>query len=123
MSDKEKQIYPGELLKEARKKKRRRFRKLASELGIPEKYLEALEENYFSSMAGPTYIRGYLRAYSKKLDLDPEKVLKGYERYLRDQRKEEKQAKRIERKQKLTLPYIIAAIIGLIILFLIFIPN
>ncbi|GIT33660.1 MAG: hypothetical protein Ct9H300mP3_11910 [Gammaproteobacteria bacterium] len=64
---KRRKIYPGELLKEARKKKRRRYKRLSSELGIPEKYLEALEENNFSIMAGPTYIKGYLRAYAKKL--------------------------------------------------------
>ena len=74
MTEEKKRIYPGELLKEARKKKRRRYTKLSSELGIPEKYLEALEENNFSIMAGPAYVRGYLRAYAKKLDLDPEPV-------------------------------------------------
>ncbi len=85
MSEKEERIYPGELLKEARKKTRRRYKRLSSELGIPEKYLEALEENNFSIMAGPTYIKGYLRAYAKKLDLDPETVLAAFERYLKDQ--------------------------------------
>ena len=62
MSKKEERIYPGELLKEARKKTRRKYKRFSSELGIPEKYLEALEENNFSIMAGPTYIKGYLRA-------------------------------------------------------------
>ena len=38
MTEEKKRIYPGELLKEARKKKRRRYTKLSSELGIPEKY-------------------------------------------------------------------------------------
>ena len=82
MSEKEERIYPGELLKEARKKTRRRYKRLSSELGIPEKYLEALEENNFSIMAGPTYIKGYLRAYAKKLDLDPETVIAAFDRYL-----------------------------------------
>ena len=63
--------YPGHLLKEARKKKRRRYRKLSSELGIPEKYLIALEEDNYSSMAGPTYVKGYLRAYSCLLYTSP----------------------------------------------------
>ena len=52
MSEKEERIYPGELLKQARRKTRRRYKGFSSELGIPEKYLEALEENNFSIMAG-----------------------------------------------------------------------
>ena len=65
MSEEGKPTYSGYLLKEARKKKRRRYRKLSSELGIPENYLKALEDDDYSFMAGPTYVKGYLRAYSK----------------------------------------------------------
>ena len=90
MTEEKKRIYPGELLKEARKKKRRRYKKLSSELSIPEKYLEALEENNFSIMAGSAYVRGYLRAYAKKLDLDPELVITAFERYLKGRRRQEK---------------------------------
>ena len=125
MAKEEKRIYTGKLLKEARKKKRRRHRKLSSELGIPEKYLEALEENNFSIMAGPTYVRGYLRAYAKKLDLDPELVITAFERYLKDKRKQEerslKKDNKKERKQKFLFLY--ASILLVIILLIIFVPE
>ena len=125
MAEKEKRIYPGELLKEARKKKGRRYRKLSSELGIPEKYLEALEENNFSIMAGPTYVRGYLRAYAKKLDLDPELVITAFGRYLKDRRKQEKSSLKKDnkkgRKQKFSFLY--ASILLVIILLIIFVPE
>ena len=125
MAEKEKRIYPGELLKEARKKKGRKYRKLSSELGIPEKYLEALEENNFSIMAGPTYVRGYLRAYAKKLDLDPELVITAFERYLKDRRKQEKSSLKKDnkkgRKQKFSFLY--ASILLVIILLIIFVPE
>ena len=125
MTEKEKRVYPGELLKEARKKKRLRYRKLSSELSIPEKYLEALEENNFSIMAGPTYVRGYLRAYAKKLDLDPELVITAFERYLKDKRKQEKRSlkktNRKGRKQKFSFLY--ASILLVIILLIIFVPE
>lgn len=117
MSNDHKLTYSGHLLKEARKKKRLRYRKLSSELGIPEKYLMALEEDDYSSLAGPTYVRGYLRAYSKKLDLDPEVVLKAYERYLKDQRKEikaEKKGEKLKKSNKLIFLTLISAIIILI---------
>ena len=125
MTEEKKRIYPGELLKEARKKKRRRFTKLSSELGIPEKYLEALEENNFSIMAGPAYVRGYLRAYAKKLDLDPELVITAFERYLKDKRKQEKSSLKKDnkkgRKQKFSFLY--ASILLVIILLIIFVPE
>ena len=116
MSEKEERIYPGELLKEARRKKRRRYKRLSSELGIPEKYLEALEENNFSIMAGPTYVKGYLRAYAKILDLDPATVIEAFDRYLRDERRLKKQIIKIEKKEKekKNFSYIFALIFFLI---------
>ena len=128
MSEKEERIYPGELLKEARRKTRRRYKRLSSELGIPEKYLEALEENNFSVMAGPTYVKGYLRAYAKKLDLDPETVITAFDRYLKDQRrikeKAEKKEQKKDTKQKFFYIYAVTfLLITLIILLIVFIPE
>ena len=127
MSEEGKLNYPGQILREARKKKRRRYRKLSSELGIPEKYLEALEEDNFSILAGPTYVRGYLRAYSKKLELDPELVLKAYDKYLKDQKKEEKKSKKKEREVKrkghFSLLYKITVILILAITVFMFLSN
>ena len=128
MSEKEERIYPGELLKEARKKTRRRYKSLSSELGIPEKYLEALEENNFSIMAGPTYVKGYLRAYAKKLDLDPETVIAAFDRYLKDQRSLKKKAEKKEQKKKTKQKFsyiytVIFLLIALIMLLIVFIPE
>ena len=128
MSEKEERIYPGQLLKEARKKTRRRYKRLSSELSIPEKYLEALEENNFSIMAGPTYVKGYLRAYAKKLDLDPETVIAAFDRYLKDQRRLEKKGikkeKKNETKKKVSYIYaLIFFLIASITLLIAFIPE
>ena len=128
MSEKEERIYPGQLLKEARKKTRRRYKRLSSELGIPEKYLEALEENNFSIMAGPTYVKGYLRAYAKKLDLDPKTVITAFDRYLKDQRRLEKKGikkeKKNETKKKVSYIYaLIFFLIASITLLIAFIPE
>ena len=101
MSHKEKRIYPGELLSTARKKKRRRYKKLSEELGIPEKYLEALESNNFDEMAGPTYVKGYLRAYAKKLGLDSDLVINAFNDYMRDQKKKRKKEAKKYRKENL----------------------
>ena len=128
MSKKEERIYPGELLKKARNKTRRRYKRLSSELGIPEKYLEALEENNFSIMAGPTYIKGYLRAYAKKLDLDPETVIAAFDRYLKDQRRSKKKVVKKEKKKKTKQKFsyfyaVIFLLIALVMLLIVFIPE
>ena len=96
--------YSGDLLKQARSKKRLRYKRLASILNLPEKYLVCLEEDRYEELPGPTYIRGYIRAYSKELGIDADLVLQGYDLYLRDQKKklkkEKKKAKKERRKQE-----------------------
>lgn len=69
----------GETLSTARKKKRLRYKKLSSELNIDESYLVALEENKFDLIpGGEAYVKGFLRAYAKKLDLNPDEIIEIY---------------------------------------------
>jgi len=73
------EISIGERLASARKKKRLRYKKLSSELNIEESYLIALEEeNYNLIPGGEAYVKGFLRSYSKKLDLDPDEIIARY---------------------------------------------
>ena len=79
-------------------------------------------------MAGPTYVKGYLRAYAKKLDLDPETVIAAFDRYLKDQRRLEKKGIKKEQKKetKKKFSYIYALIfflIASITLLIAFIPE
>ena len=74
-----KEISVGESLSSARKKKRLRYKKLSSELNIDASYLIALEEeNYSLIPGGDAYVKGFLRSYAKKLDLDPDEVIKDF---------------------------------------------
>ena len=74
-----KDIPIGERLTSARKKKRLRYKKLSSELNIEESYLIALEEeNYDYIPGGEAYVKGFLRSYSKKLNLDPDEIISQY---------------------------------------------
>ena len=69
----------GKILSSARKKKRLRYKKISSELNIEESYLIALEEEKFDSIpGGEPYIKGYLRSYAKKLDLNPNLILETF---------------------------------------------
>ena len=74
-----KEISVGESLSAARKKKRLRYKKLSSELNIDASYLIALEEeNYGLIPGGDAYVKGFLRSYAKKLDLDPDEVIEDF---------------------------------------------
>ena len=73
------EISVGEILASARKKKRLRYKKLSSELNIDEIYLIALEEGNFDLIpGGEAYVKGFLRSYAKKLDLNPDDVIDKY---------------------------------------------
>ena len=79
MAEPQEEKFSGQLLSEARKKRRLRYKGLSAELNIPEKYLQALEEeNYEVMPGGDPYIKGYLRAYAKKLGIDPDFIIERY---------------------------------------------
>jgi cytoskeletal protein RodZ len=123
MSKEQEEFFFGPLLVEARKKKKLRYKKLSSELNIPESYLQALEEeNYDVMPGGVPYIKGYLRAYAKKLDLDSDLIIEQYDLYLRKERKAiEKYSVKVEKtnssRQNLFIATIVAFFISITILF------
>jgi len=113
MSKEQEEFFFGTLLVEARKKKKLRYKKLSSELNIPESYLQALEEeNYDVMPGGVPYIKGYLRAYAKKLDLDSDLIIEQYDLYLRKERKAiEKEPFKVEKNNFLRRNLFIASIV------------
>ena len=85
MDEPQEEKFSGQLLSEARKKRRLRYKGLSAELNIPEKYLQALEEeNYGVMPGGDPYIKGYLRAYAKKLGIDPDFIIERYSENLKN---------------------------------------
>ena len=105
--------FSGQLLSEARKKKRLRYKRLSSELNIPEKYLQALEEEDYEVMpGGDPYIKGYLRAYAKKLELDPDFIIEKYLRNLKSYKNtSNKQSIKLESKLLPFKKYIIPIVL------------
>ena len=85
MAEPQEEKFSGQLLSDARKKRRLRYKRLSTELNIPEKYLQALEEeNYGVMPGGDPYIKGYLRAYAKKLGIDPDFIIERYSENLKN---------------------------------------
>jgi cytoskeletal protein RodZ len=68
----------GNTLREARIRKGLSITDVESVTKIRSKYLEALEENDFEVLPGPTVVKGFLRTYAVFLKLDPEILLAEY---------------------------------------------
>ena len=104
MPETQEEKFSGQLLSEARKKRRYRYKRLSSELNIPETYLQALEEeNYEVMPGGDPYIKGYLRAYARKLGLDPNFIIDRYQENLKRQKRNSEN--QLEESKSNTLPF------------------
>ena len=64
----------GNFLRERREAKGISLTEVEKDLKIRKKYLQALEEGNVNAIPGKTYIVGYLKNYSKYLDIDEENV-------------------------------------------------
>jgi cytoskeleton protein RodZ len=68
----------GDTLREARVRRDMSIKDAEDALKIRSKYLQALEEEDFEVIPGPTYVKAFLRTYSAWLDLDPEQMIGEY---------------------------------------------
>lgn len=68
----------GEILKKRREDKRLTFAEISTRTKIHHETIEALEENRFSDISGPTYVRSFLREYARFLGLDGEELVNRY---------------------------------------------
>ncbi|MDB6166115.1 MAG: cytoskeletal protein RodZ [Lacunisphaera sp.] len=68
----------GERLEEARKRKGISIREAAETTKIRGDYLQKFEANSFDLDLPPLYIRGFLRAYARYLDLDPDRFVNDF---------------------------------------------
>ena len=104
MPETQEEKFSGQLLSEARKKRRYRYKRLSSELNIPETYLQALEEEDYEVMpGGDPYIKGYLRAYARKLGLDPNFIIDRYQENLKRQKRNSEN--QLEESKSNNLPF------------------
>ena len=113
----------GKLLSDARKKKRLRYKKLSAELKIDEELLIALEKEDFEKIpGGEAYIKGFLRAYAKKLDVNPDEIIDRYtlftERKSQGKLKEDINDKSNDKEIKFLTPKLIGFISSIALIFI-----
>ncbi len=65
------QEFPGKEFSRAREAQGLSFDQLSRELRLPMRTLQAIEAASFDGLGGPVFVRGYIRAYARRLKLDP----------------------------------------------------
>ena len=73
-------IQIGKILKNKREELGLKFEQIEEELKIKKKYLQYLESNDFSKFKSTAHAKGFLRNYSKLLELNDEQTLALYRR-------------------------------------------
>ena len=68
----------GEVLRKQRKARGISLVEVSEHTKVGKRYLEALENGEYNLLPGESYIRGFLRAYAKYLELDDEALLRQY---------------------------------------------
>lgn len=79
--------YRGRSLKELREKLGIDLKTISAETKINAKILEAIEAEEISRLPAPVYLKGFLKAYARALRLDPQKLVEGYFRIFKEERK------------------------------------
>lgn len=71
---------PGARLGQARDDLRLTREEVAARLHLSVRQIQAIEEDNYAELPGPTYVRGYLKSYALLVGLAPEPLLEGYTR-------------------------------------------
>ena len=96
MQEDQKEASGVSTLKTIRLEKRLSIDDLSDELKISKKFILALEEGDYDSLPGPTYVKGYIRAYSRNLGIDPDLILQSYDAYLNPKKETSKTVKKAQ---------------------------
>lgn len=74
----------GHILRTAREDCRLTTTDIAKITRIPEASIFAMEEGNFDSLPAPVFVRGFIRAYCREVDLEPDEVLGRYDTHLHE---------------------------------------
>jgi cytoskeletal protein RodZ len=76
----------GEWLKRQRELREISLREVSDTTKISLRYLEALEQNRFSSLPAPVFARGFLREYARYVGIDPDEAVNYYDTAQQEQK-------------------------------------
>lgn len=71
----------GETLRSARRRQGHTLADVAASTRVRETYLAAIESEEFEALGGDVYARGFITAYARFLELDPDPLLRAHKEY------------------------------------------
>ena len=100
---------PGAMLSAQRETLELSIKEVADQLNLTMHFVRALESDSYDKLPGEVFVRGYIRAYSNLLRLDPVQVLVIFDEFTSQKiaRKEEAIKRRDRRRQDKNRPWIV----------------
>ncbi len=72
----------GEEFRAAREARNLSLSDVAEQIHIRTIYLQSIEDEDWSAIAAPVYVRGFIRTYARFLGLDAERIVEHYQRHV-----------------------------------------
>ena len=112
----------GELLRKKREESGHDLHEISNILKIRYKILKAIEDEEFEELPEEVYVKGYIREYSKILNIDPEIAIKAYIQQISPPQDENKEMPEDEivYKKKLKIRYVLIPALSMLIITIIF---
>lgn len=106
----------GELLSQARKKKRISLDHASQDLVIKKIHLEALEQENWSQLPESLYVKGYIKSYAKYLSLNPDYLVAIYRREYDEKKYPQKPAHKFQKRLFITPNKLLNSIFALAVI-------
>ena len=71
----------GKYLKVERESRNLSLKEVSESTRIKERLLKAIEEDRYELLSSPVYVKGFLDAYARYLELDPNDIVLRYQKY------------------------------------------
>lgn len=81
---------PGTILMDEREKKGLDTEYVAGKLHLRVKVIELLEADDYANLPEPVFVKGYIRAYAKLLDIDPNPLLEKFSATVKTENRQER---------------------------------
>ncbi len=72
-------VLPGLKLRQARTERSISVEEVAASLGLSRRTLKALEADDYDALPAAVYVRGYLKSYCSRLNIEPTDILQAFE--------------------------------------------
>lgn len=107
------QALPGERLKLARQSKGLTIADVASQLNLSCRYIQALEDSDFGVLPGTAFVKGYIRAYARCLEIPADELVGRFNDLYgsADNQRPVKTVNKVRRQVKLGDPMVISSVI------------